>query len=427
MKKAIRTIGLILCLVICVTSLASCKGETLITFEDKSISKNTYEFMLSRMKGTLAYYGYDVEGSSFWKTVVASDGTTYDDYFCATILQETVHYAIADHLFDKEGLVFDKESEDAVDELMAAYVKKAGSRTALNSELKEFGINYGMLRDIYILEAKIHLLKEHLYGSEGEKIDRETREDFLNENYVAFKQIFIASYYYVTDLDRFGDTVYYTDEKHTAIAYDKQNGFTKTNEYGKPVKDVLGDPEYYNADGKIAYDTQNGVVGYVTDDNGNQVIADYDDAKKSEIYLKAADIAKKCDGDSALFEENASLYNESESDGLVYLYNSSGYYAAQNDSFAYFDEMAEKLSYMDIGECQIYESDYGYHILCRYENEEGAYEMDENKDAFASFDNALIDHLFSSLCSEYEALVDIDKDILDGAMRMKDVGTNTIY
>ena len=82
---------------------------------------------------------------------------------------------------------------------------------------------------------------------------------------------------------------------------------------------------------------------------------------------------------------------------------------------------------MDIGECQIYESDYGYHILCRYENEEGAYETEENKDAFAGFEDALIDHLFSSLCSEYEALVDIDKDILDGAMRMKDVGTNTIY
>ncbi len=428
MKKQVKILTLILCLALCLPFFVSCGAEPLITYEDRSLSVNVYEFLLSRMKGTLAYYGYEVDKPSFWKTVVSlKDGTTYNDYFCATIMQQATYYVIADRLFDEQGLKLSSEDEKKVDDLLAAYVKRAGSKSKLNAELKEFGVNYDILREIYILEAKIELLKEHLYGKNGEKIDVTVKEEYYNENYVAFKQIFLATYDYVTDKDRFGDTVYYTDEKHKAIAYDKENGKTKTDEFGKVIKDVLGDPEYFTEDGKIAYDRKNGFIGYVTNDDGDKVIEDISDTEKGKLFEDAKKYASECDGNIALFEEYMSKYGEGEGDSIVYLYASDGYYAAQNDAVAYFDDIAEKLLTLEVGECDVFKSDYGYHVVSRYENEDGAYDVKDNEDMFSDFYESLISRLFDSLCEEYADEVTVDEKVFDEAPTMVEVGSNTLY
>ncbi len=428
MKKYLRIFCLILTLILCIPLFVSCEAKTLVSYEDKTLSVNVYEFLLSRMKGTLAYYGYEVDKTSFWKTVVSlEDGTTYNDYFRATIMQQAVYYVVADKMFDENNLTLTDAQEKKIDDLLSAYVKKAGSKSKLNEELKDYGVNYDILRDVLILEAKIELLKEHLYGEKGEKIDTEVKEEYFNENFVAFKQIFLATYEYVTDKDRFGDTVYYTDEKHKTISYDKTNGKTQTDEFGKTVKDIFGNEEYFTADGKIAYDKKNGVIGYVTNKDGDKVIEELSEEKKSEIYNKAKQYAADCDGKTTLFEEYADKYGESESNDLIYLYASSGYYAAQNDAVAYFDDMAELLGTLDAGECTVYKSAYGYHVLAKYENAEGAYAEEENKDTFADFTDSLITRLFEAECAEREKNVKIDESVFEEAPDMTDVGTNTLY
>jgi len=427
MKKTVRIISLFLCLVLLTAALASCGTRTMLSLGEKTLSVNVYEFLLSRMKGTLAYYGYEVGKDSFWNTVIDMNGTTYDDYFCETIKAQAINYIVADKLFDEEGLTLSAEDTAKIDKLLSEYVNKAGTKSALNAELKEYGVNYEILCEIYVLEAKIELLKEHLYGKGGENIELGEKEKYFNENYVAFKQIFIATYDYVIDEDRFGDVVYYTDEKHKAIAYDKVNGKTKTDEFGKTVKDVLGDPEYFTEDGKIAYDKKNGVVGYLMDENGDRVVVELDDEKKGELFKKAEQYAKDCDGKVATFEEYVEKYDESENDGLIYLCSSAGYYAAQNDAVAYFDAIAKKLDGMEIGECEIYQSSYGYHVLCKYENESGAYDDEKNKDVFASFYDDLISRLFEGFCAKRTADVVIDKDVFAEAPTMKSVGVNVMY
>ncbi len=427
MNRKIKILSLLLCLAVCLSAFCSCGTKSIASLEDKNISVNLYEFLLSRMKGTLAYYGYNVTDESFWKTIVSSDGMTYDEYFRAEMMRQTVHYLIADYLFDKEGLALDSESEKAVDDLMASHLNKAGGKTALNAELKSFGVNYEMLREIYVLEAKMDTLKEHLYGRDGEKIAEEAREAYLAENYVSFKQIFLATYYYVEAKDRFGDTVYYTDEKQTAIAYDKENGTTKINEYGREITDVLGNPEYFTAEGKIAYDTKGGVVGYVTDDKGEKVIAYYDDKKKGEIHDLAEKYADECDGDIELFEEYIEKYNESDSREKIYLVMSPGYYAAQNDEAAYFDDIAEKLSEINYGETAAFESDFGCHIICKYELEKGVYDKEEHKDAFSTFYQDLISSRFEELCAGYEDMVKVDEKAYGSALTMAEIGINILY
>ncbi len=423
MKKNVKIIGFILCILCLSSALSACGTKTMMSYDEKTLSVNVYEFLLSRMKGTLAYYGYEVDKDSFWNTVTDMDGTTYNDYFCETIKTQAKNYIVADKLFDEQGLSLTESDEEKIDKLMAAYVKKAGSKSALNEELKEFGVNYDILREIYVLEAKIELLKDHLYGKNGEKIDESEKEKYFNENYIAFKQIFLATYDYVTDIDRFGDVVYYTNDKHTAIAYDTATGKTKTNEFGKTVKDIFGDPEYYTSDGKIAYDREKGVIGYVTNEDGDKVVEEFDDAVKAELHEKAKEYLNKCNGDPEAFEE----YLKDDDTGIIYLFSSAGYYAAQNDAVAYFDEIAELLDSLDKGECALYKSSYGYHVLCKYDNERGAYDKKENEDVFKSFYEDLTSRLFEKLCESRFDDVKIDSEVFDSAPTMKEAAANTQY
>ena len=430
MKKIIRILLPILVICIALGSFSSCstEGEVLMSFADKSMSVNTYTLLLSRMKGTLESYGYDVDNPSFWKTIISADGMTYDDSFSPGVMEQASRYLIADYLFDRNGLVLTEEREKTVDELMSAFVKRAGSKTALNAELKEYGVNYEMLRRLYLQETRIDMLKDHLYGEKGELIPAETCESYLRENYVAFGQIFFASYYYLVDLDEFGDQVYYTNEKHTAISYDKVNGRTAMDEFGETVTDILGDPVYYNEEGRIAYDKRNGVLGYVTDDDGNQIIDYYDDEKKGQIYEKAALCAEACDGDADTFRSNALLYDESESGGeCMYLYNGSGYYGSQSESVAYLDEIAETLAEMEVGECRVVDSDFGYHVICRYEMTEGVYDDEEQKDVFSDFYDDLIQALFDEECKGYESALELSEKGLEAVPSMAEVASNILY
>ena len=172
MKKITNILSLTLAVLLMLGALASCAsgGQAVMTFADKSMSVNTFELLLSRMKGTLMDYGYDVDSDTLWRTIISVSGATYDDYFRTSVLEQASRYLIADYLFDRNGLKLTEEREAIVDELMNMFVKQAGSKTNLNAELKEFGANYEILRELYILETKIDMLKDYLYGENGEKI-----------------------------------------------------------------------------------------------------------------------------------------------------------------------------------------------------------------------------------------------------------------
>ena len=430
MKKIAKILCLCLISVLLLGALSSCagRGEVLMEIGDHTVTLNEYELMLSRMKGALYSYGYDVAGDSFWKTVVSVDGMTYDDYFSITVMEEASKYLVADHLFAENGLSLDGERIAEVDGLMAALVKHAGSKTALNEALKEFGVNYDILRDVYLRESRIDLLKEYLYGEKGEKLEKAEKEAYLKERYVAFGQIFLASYYYVTDTDNFGDTVYYTDEKHTAIAYDQSAGKTVIDEFGKTVTDIFGNPEYYNEDGRIAYDTANGVIGYVTDQDGNPLTKKYDEAALGKMFTKAGEYARQCNGDMDAFRTLAAEVDESEGKGeVMYLVSEPEYYGSQSNSVAYLDEIAAGLGEMQVGECRAAQSEYGFHVFMKFEIEEGAYDNEAYEDTYTDFNDTLIEALFGKECGKYYEQITVNEDAAEKAPAMAEVGINILY
>ena len=411
-----------------------------MTLGDKSISVNTYELLLCRMKGTLYNYGYDVDNPKFWRTIITADGATYDDYFTASIKEQASRYLIADYLFDLKGLVLTEERIETVDKLMDIYVKQAGSKNQLNATLKEYGVNYDILRDLLILETKIDMLKDHIYGNNGELLNTGVKEDYFKENYIAFGQIFLATYSYIPENDEFGDQVYYTDEKYTAIAYDEENGQTKTDEYGKVIVDKFKNPKYFNYEGKISYDKVNGVAGYevetdqdgniLTDKDGNvyKQTKNYSTKEIEELAVKIDGYLKACDGDIDAFLEHAEIYGEGDSDGsTTYLYSGADYYGSIDSSLEYLDRIAEGVVKIQKGDCFVVQSEYGFHLVCKYDMESGAYDDDEHQDTFSDFYYNLIAKLFDEECKKYESSVIVNVDALEAAPTIAEVEINVLY
>ena len=347
-------------------SFSSCSGgdTVIMSISDGEITKemklSTYKFLLSRMKGTLEYYDYDVDSDSFWRTIISSDGKTWDDHFSSTIFEQTKLYLTIEYLFDKEGLTLDESREEKIEKTMSGLVTASGSLTALNSELKNYGVNYDMLRDIYVTEQKFSQLLAYYYGESGEKIDKSVKDQFYKDNYVAFGQIFLPIYEVVTGSD------------------------------------------------------------------GKEQASFFDDEKKEEMLDLAKKYSSECDGRLDRFYEYCELYSELEdSDEPTYLFVQSEYYGLQDQSSAYLDTVAEELSSMAVGECKVIASPFGYHVICRYAREDGAYENEKYKESFSDFFAMLSDKLFDEKCAFYAENITVYEDV--ERPRISSVKSNKLY
>lgn len=426
-KTVIKIICLALATVFLMIPLASCSAKPILKLEDKELTVNIYQFLLSRMKGTLEDLGYKTDSEGFWNTIVSASGMTYGDFIKTQVLEQAYSYVVADYLFDKEGLTLPDEDIKNIETLMDKLTERAGSRINLNSELSKFGVNYNILKEIYTIEAKISYLKRYHFGENGEKIPTERKEKYLNDNFVAFKQIYFANYYYATETDAQGNTIYFVNADKREIAYDKVNGITKMSEFGKPVEDKYGNPVYYDAEGNIAYDKVNGVVSYMVNAKEEKIPEYYTKEELGKIKDRAERIAgtpmTEAEFDALILTESE-LEDES---GLRYLFVSPSYYFNQKSEAKYLDDIAEKLSKLSVGQAGVVESDYGYHIVYKCANESGAYGMEKYKEVFSMFNHDLCDLLFREMCAEYEDKIVYDKEELDATPSMIEIASNTLY
>ena len=165
---ALAIVILISCVIIAFSCSHSRTGEPLLTLDKSEISVNLFMLMLSRQKGYLASsYGYGAKAlqNSFWDSVMdTATGKTYDDYYTAAVLESAKTYIAALALFDELNLKLPKSYEEEIDaELDELIFNDANdSKTEFNNLLAEYGANYKVLREAYILEAKIEALKIYL-------------------------------------------------------------------------------------------------------------------------------------------------------------------------------------------------------------------------------------------------------------------------
>lgn len=436
MKKfAPKAIAFALCLVLMLSALFGCasSGKTFMKIEDTEMSVNIYMLFLSRMKGRLAsanYFGTSALRNDFWDTYMSASGETYNDYYSSEVLEDTKEYLAALHMFDKLGLELPKSYIEEIDAELDTLIEQDanGSKNEFNSILADYGVNYKMLREAYIIEAKLAYLNDYLFATDGSKISPVLMEDYYQANYVRFKHVFIYTYSLVYETDENGDDIYFDATNNNKIAYDKTAAL-KTDDSGEVVKDKNGDKIHVTDDGKIAYDKINGKRSPVFDSNGNQQTRKYTEKELIAASDYAQMVLEKCEeGNYTLFDKLVENYTEDE--GML-KYTNGYYLTATSDYDA--PKVRDTLFEMKAGEIKRIDSDYGIHIVMKYELDEGAFSKEINSDFFIDtksggykFMSALKSYLLAEQLKPYKEKIEIDEGLIEG-VDIKSVGANYYY
>ncbi|MBQ7153421.1 MAG: hypothetical protein IJR83_05740 [Clostridia bacterium] len=436
MKKRIALLtAFALAVLLLLCSLSGCVSSTstLMSLGKSTISVNTYELLLSRLKGNLAYSvrtqtGYSVTDESFWNMTISMDGTTYNQYFSQAVLNNLKQYLVTLYLFDEEyGLTLPDSYYKSIDEDMQERIDydANGSKSTFNRILADYGVNYDMLRDIYIMEAKLEYLKQHLYGARASLVATSAKDEFYQSNFVCFKQIFLANYKYIPERDGDGNVIYYNQDG--TIAYDTVNG----------VPDSEG--VYRNPDGTVAYDEENGLINYLDRDNDGE--SDTESLSAEELRAvesRVSELMAALDehpGDPITFEHY--IYTDSDDAGTDSGYE-DGYFLCKDISYSslgqdmdYLNTARDSLLTMEVGDVILLTSDYGYHIIRKYELPDGAYSKENNQIWFEndlfSFSDLICDELFYDKCQPYMDRIVIYDNVMAVAPDMKSVGVNFYY
>jgi hypothetical protein len=307
-----------------------------------------------------------------------------------------------------------------------------GSKSTFNSMLASYGANEKIFREYLEIARKLALLREDLYGKNGSLVSEASKENYLNEHYVAFKQIMVAKFDYVYETDENGDDIYYNEDK--TVAYNKEL-YKHYDRNGDPVKDASGNVMYFHADNSIAYDTENGVRAYRYDESGNPLTANYSGTELIERKGRAEALAAQAGkGNYTRFEElmllHSDNYDEETSANAFYLDHTVSYAAC---GFDYFDDLADAVVSVDVGETAVVETDYGFHVLMRYETEKGAYDEEKLKDWFTDayynvfdFYTNLTSTLLDARLAESMTAILVDEE-LASTLSMKTVATNLYF
>lgn len=433
-NKFIKKMLCLLLAVILTLPLAACgkKDKVFMELEGVTLSEGVYRLMLSIQKGNMAYlinqYYGDPNSDDFWDTVVQSPSTTNDKYYTAAIFQKAENLLSAAVLFDEMNLSLTKEQISAVDKEITELINEfgGGKKEAFETLLEGYGFSCDDLREYKLLNLKAELAANELYGSNSEKIGAGLKQEYLEENYYAFRQIFLANYYNKYKTDENGDIIYYDGNGN--VAYDTENGSPELGDNGKLV--------YYTADGKIAYDTKSGNPSPILDEDGYQETADYTYEEMLERIQLAAELMELGAESDKTFEALASLYSD---DGVsatltIYVANNISYSSlGSSESYEFLDGAVQKLAEMQVGEITLYQDDSGLHIIRKYAIEEAAYSNSDYagwfKDSiFGVYDfNANIkNELYSAVLAEYHDKITVDENILN-ANTMRDAVPNYYY
>lgn len=431
-----RALTVLLCLGLLLGALGmtACanKGTPLLTLDDHTISVNQYQFLLSRVKGSLGYAGYNVESSSFWDMIIDENNTTYDAYFKNAALDDARRYLAALAMFEERGLSLPRETLDKIDQEIEDYIEEAGGKSALNSKLGSYGINVDMLKDLYIMEAKYAYLKDTVYGPNGELLAAEARLAYVKEHGVAFRQVLIRAFDYVYEKDLNGDDIYYlpneNNSKVSNIAYDKEAGDVRLDEFGKIVTDKNGNDVYYLPNGKIAYDKVNGVRSYTYDEKGQIKTEKYSAEVLAEHKAAAEEIMISIEkGDYLAFEALLEEYEVSGDDAFVTDGELGFLYTTGDNSYDYLNDIADALAACDEGEIRMISSEYGYNVVMKYAIPDDAITNADYKDWFGDLTTRVIAKQFHTLCKPYMEKVQLYEEAFASLPSMKEVASNLDY
>lgn len=433
LKNIKRIACLVLAMVLCVGGLSSCAEavkDPVMECEGQKISLEMYEFMLSRMKGSLARDGIDTSSTSaFWDEMHGDTGLTNEQYYNKAVIDTCKNYLAALVIFEEEGMTLPQTTIDAIEEEIGFYIEYdgKGEEEKLDLILQKYGTTTEGLRKIYEIEAKYNAVIATLYGSEGSQIAGKVKDDYYKANYYRFKQILVSNFYYKDEVDENGDTVYFNPETGKPI-YDSEGSY-QYDEKEQRVLDKYGVAIRFDEDGKTRlYDKENGKPAPEKDASGHAVEYYYTNEEMAEREAKAEELLSSIGkGNFSAFEAempNWKLYEGAEE------YCPEGYYLSDIEAGAYDDTMKNilaALKEMQVGEVRIVESVSGHHLIMKYALDAGKYENTEYAQWFYEFDASLTSKLFHDKCGKYFDKIELEDDNIAKAKSIRNVGQNYDY
>ncbi len=400
--------------------------DPILESEEGDLPLAFYEFLLSRMKGSLARSGYAVNDSSFWTSITES-GESYEDYYNRAVLNSCKNYLAASILFQREGLTLPQSVLASIEEEVNFYIDYDGKKDVgkFNEILAPFGVDSEGLKQVYITEAKYEYLLDHLYGG-GSLIGENVKEDYYKEHYVRFKQVLFSKFYYEYETDPAGDIIYFDPEEGVPL-YDKENGTFVYDANGNYIRDEYGEVIYYDLDGNRLYDKVNGRKSVKLNDDGEGIR--YDRSPEELMILKAEAETLKDSlvfGNTAEFEAAIAKHTDVDSESAY----PDGFYLSQLEASgydAYMTAILEKTEQMQVGEVAVIETEYGYHVVMKYELDTGKYSDTAYGEWFTNFNASLINKLFLDKCEDLLADIAENEENLAKASSIKDIGINFDY
>ena len=392
-----------------------------------------YEFMMSRVKGSLARNQHKVTDPDFWYTVIEGDGRTYEEFYNDYVLERCKYYLAALVIFEQEGLTLPKSKLQEIEEEVQFYIDYdgKGSEEDFSASIRKLGVDAEALRRCYIIEAKYEYLMSYLYG-DGELIGDIVKEEYYQDNYIRFKQILFRKYEYEYQYYEYNDKEYlmYFDSSTGKPIYDTKNGEVRYDEKGNRLRDNYGVTMYFDEDGNVLYDTKNGKPSEKLDEKGNAIKIYYGDAQLFSRLAEANEIAASIEkGDYSSFEAKLTEVNEAE---MIFETFTDGYYLSHLEEEKYFEYEYIKvilagLEDMDVGEVAVIESEHGYHVVMRYALDEAKYNDSEYSYWFGDLANKIILDLFNQKIDEVLPEIIVNEENIAKARSITRVGINYDY
>ena len=159
---------------------------------------------------------------------------------------------------------------------------------------------------------------------------------------------------------------------------------------------------------------------------------------KTLLLVDGAEIVAICDKSKKRIDEALQLTPEgvkvcSDFDELLEIYGedpgfaeyTNGYYLTAASEYE-IAEVKDVLPEMKTGEIRLVQSDYGFHIVKKYELDEGAYKDKTNADFFTDFNDKLMTEMFLNLVGQYTDKVEVDEE-LASSIEIRDVAANYYY
>lgn len=429
-----QTLALALALLVIAASLVGCAsktGKAMLELDGTKLSENVFQLYLSRLKGSLCssyLYGAEARTDAFWDKYMDTTGQTYNEYYTQMVLESAKNTLAALYVFDQQKMKLPDSYLEEIDaELNSLMEQDAnGSKTEFDQLLSAYGASYDVLREARIIEAKVEYLTDTMVGANGEKLGVELIDEYYQNNYARFKQIFLYTYtVYKTDAN--GDEAYYLPSGK--IAYDTA-ATAKLDAGGQPVKDENGDTVYVKENGRIAYDITKGVRKENYDSEGKLVQTQFSGAALEEILQKANGIYNALEAEDTVGFE-AQLKANNEDTGMDKY--TDGYYLTASTDFM-SAEVVKKLFELEVGQVAKVRSEYGVHIIMRYELQDKGYDQKTTEDFFIStstgtyvFMETLKKQWMNDYLSQYTDKIRILDESIFEEVNIKNVGVNFYY